>query len=223
MDYNGTYQHPFHGLFTVKAVPNQNLLVQFNEFYGELKWVQEDSFTLISSDYWKMLMSEEVTITFERISRGGSTIVVGLLYPMEDSVPAIRFVKQDLSGCLSNPCQNGGTCIDIVNDYQCQCVSGYSGHYCQTNINECSSNPCENGGSCNDMVNSFSCGCVNGYTGSLCQTNNKSPTNRSPLIIGLSVSFGALVIIVLVTILVKKRQKSNEDYRQLQERHTISW
>ena len=29
--------------------------------------------------------------------------------------------------CVSNPCQNDGTCIDDVNGYYCECITGFSG------------------------------------------------------------------------------------------------
>lgn len=55
--------------------------------------------------------------------------------------------------------------------YGCQCVPGYSGFSCQTNINECASAPCLNGATCADGINSFSCVCPAGWSGGLCQTN----------------------------------------------------
>ncbi len=39
--------------------------------------------------------------------------------------------------CTSNPCQNGGTCQDLVNGYSCYCVgTGYEGTLCENNIGE---------------------------------------------------------------------------------------
>ena len=32
----------------------------------------------------------------------------------------------DIAECQSDPCQNGGTCIDQVNSYSCACVAGYT-------------------------------------------------------------------------------------------------
>ena len=33
---------------------------------------------------------------------------------------------------MSNPCDNGGTCTDGINEYNCACVPGYIGTDCET-------------------------------------------------------------------------------------------
>lgn len=33
----------------------------------------------------------------------------------------------DKNECLSNPCQNGGTCDNLVNGYRCTCKKGFKG------------------------------------------------------------------------------------------------
>ena len=38
----------------------------------------------------------------------------------------------DVNECESSPCKNGGTCIDGVDLYTCQCLAGYSGDDCET-------------------------------------------------------------------------------------------
>ena len=38
----------------------------------------------------------------------------------------------DYAGCQSNPCENNGTCTDDVNNYQCECIEGYTGVNCET-------------------------------------------------------------------------------------------
>ena len=38
---------------------------------------------------------------------------------------------QDIDECSSDPCQNGGTCEDGVNEYTCQCATGYTGTNCE--------------------------------------------------------------------------------------------
>jgi hypothetical protein len=81
----------------------------------------------------------------------------------------------DSFACGSSPCQNGGTCVydfDATADgFTCTCVSGYSGVFCQTNIDECASTPCQNSGTCVDAVNNYACTCAAGYSGVLCQTD----------------------------------------------------
>lgn len=39
---------------------------------------------------------------------------------------------QNVNECSSNPCQNGGTCIDGINGYTCTCTSQWTGPQCQT-------------------------------------------------------------------------------------------
>lgn len=38
----------------------------------------------------------------------------------------------DINECESQPCVNGGECIDEVDHYNCSCPSGYEGVNCQT-------------------------------------------------------------------------------------------
>ena len=38
----------------------------------------------------------------------------------------------DINDCASSPCQNNGTCHDMVNDFNCSCVAGFTDKMCQT-------------------------------------------------------------------------------------------
>ena len=38
----------------------------------------------------------------------------------------------DVDECASSPCQNGGTCVDVVNAYTCNCAPGFTGDNCET-------------------------------------------------------------------------------------------
>ena len=37
----------------------------------------------------------------------------------------------DIDDCQPEPCQNNGTCTDLVNDYSCDCVAGFNGTNCE--------------------------------------------------------------------------------------------
>ena len=44
----------------------------------------------------------------------------------------IYVITLDTDECSSNPCQNGGTCNDGVNEYDCtDCDPGYQGTHCE--------------------------------------------------------------------------------------------
>ena len=39
----------------------------------------------------------------------------------------------DIDDCNNSPCQNGGTCVDGVDEYTCSCEgTGFTGENCQT-------------------------------------------------------------------------------------------
>ena len=42
----------------------------------------------------------------------------------------------DIDDCSSGPCENGGTCIDLFNDFNCTCPLGFTGRNCS--ISKCS-------------------------------------------------------------------------------------
>ena len=63
-----------------------------------------------------------------------------------------QLCEVNINECESSPCQNGGTCIDRVNGFHCDCPYGYLDYICSSLINECESNPCQHGGHCIDGV-----------------------------------------------------------------------
>uniref|UniRef100_A0A8C6P6B2 Neurogenic locus notch homolog protein 1 n=1 Tax=Nothobranchius furzeri TaxID=105023 RepID=A0A8C6P6B2_NOTFU len=66
-------------------------------------------------------------------------------------------------------CFNGGTCVDGINTFTCLCPPGFTGSYCQHDIDECDSKPCLHGGTCQDSYGAYQCTCPHGYTGLTCQ------------------------------------------------------
>lgn len=59
--------------------------------------------------------------------------------------------ETEILECASNPCNFGGTCIDLINDFQCVCAEGFIGKTCQAVIRLCpTEKPCGDRGVCVD-------------------------------------------------------------------------
>ncbi|XP_065844295.1 uncharacterized protein [Oscarella lobularis] len=68
--------------------------------------------------------------------------------------------------CVRLQCENGGTCTSV--NFPCSCRPGYTGTFCETEIDKCYSNPCLNGGTCSDQIASFTCDCPPDFSGLRC-------------------------------------------------------
>jgi Notch 1 len=74
-------------------------------------------------------------------------------------------------GLVPIPCRNGGTCINTINGYICQCTPFFQGSDCSIPIDPCSSNPCiaSNAISCQIIANGtrfgYTCTCRTGFSG----------------------------------------------------------
>ena len=38
----------------------------------------------------------------------------------------------EINECDSFPCRNGATCVDLENEFECACPTGYEGVFCET-------------------------------------------------------------------------------------------
>lgn len=47
--------------------------------------------------------------------------------------------------------------MDEEDKHYCHCQAGYTGSYCEDEVDECSPNPCQNGATCTDYLGGFSC------------------------------------------------------------------
>lgn len=64
----------------------------------------------------------------------------------------IDFLFQAVDTCVSNPCINGGTCVNTKESYRCECPHGYNGDNCQNEFDECLPSPCYRSSTCVNKV-----------------------------------------------------------------------
>ena len=69
-----------------------------------------------------------VAIKFKMAELVGNNAVVSKVILKKQSFVSTT----DIDECESDPCQNGGTCIDDWNTYNCICNASYMGDHCQT-------------------------------------------------------------------------------------------
>uniref|UniRef100_A0A673FW13 Cadherin EGF LAG seven-pass G-type receptor 3-like n=1 Tax=Sinocyclocheilus rhinocerous TaxID=307959 RepID=A0A673FW13_9TELE len=97
--------------------------------------------------------------------------------------------------CLREPCQNYMKCISVlrfnssapfiaspstlfrpihpITGLRCRCPAGFTGDYCEIEINLCYSNPCMNGGVCARREGGYTCICREDYTGERCEFDRR--------------------------------------------------
>ncbi|XP_078037937.1 cubilin [Augochlora pura] len=93
---------------------------------------------------------------------------------LENYVRSIE-VKLVTNECDSSPCQNGGSCQDLYEGYQCNCPPNWEGRNCLTDVNECvrlqgTDLGCQNGATCFNYPGSYRCECASGWHGVHCTT-----------------------------------------------------
>ncbi|XP_004383018.1 coagulation factor VII [Trichechus manatus latirostris] len=96
----------------------------------------------------------------------------------------------DGNQCASNPCQNGGSCVDQLQSYICFCLDDFEGRNCETNKNSQLICLNENGGCeqyCSDNPETQrSCRCHDGYAlmadGVSCAPTVEYPCGKIPVL-----------------------------------------
>ncbi|XP_031560782.1 adhesion G protein-coupled receptor L4-like [Actinia tenebrosa] len=89
------------------------------------------------------------------------------------------------SSCSSSPCPSNASCHgDFLRAsvlYKCICPSGFTGKFCESDIDECAPNTsyCHKDATCNNSIGSYSCKCKGGYhgNGKTCQDIDECESN----------------------------------------------
>ncbi|XP_078605644.1 uncharacterized protein LOC144878662 isoform X11 [Branchiostoma floridae x Branchiostoma japonicum] len=92
----------------------------------------------------------------------------------------------DTDACVSHPCENGGICVDEIQNYTCICTDRYTGRNCEIDTGplcELEDNVCYNGGVCQEQQNGnyTTCVCRDGWAGPRC---TESPCVSEPCMNG---------------------------------------
>jgi len=101
--------------------------------------------------------------------------------------PAGTFFDEGMRQCIpegfesnacENSCKNDAECVvDESNIARCVCKAGFTGQFCETNIDECAlgGNQACSGGQCVDQINGYYCSCAGGRIGLNCRDTIENP------------------------------------------------
>uniref|UniRef100_A0A8C4L302 Cadherin EGF LAG seven-pass G-type receptor 2 n=1 Tax=Equus asinus asinus TaxID=83772 RepID=A0A8C4L302_EQUAS len=112
------------------------------------------------------------------------------------AISAQRVLPFDDNICLREPCENYMRCVSVlrfdssapfiasssvlfrpihpVGGLRCRCPRGFTGDYCETEVDLCYSRPCGPHGRCRSREGGYTCLCRDGYTGEHCEVSARS-------------------------------------------------
>ncbi|XP_042804072.1 cadherin EGF LAG seven-pass G-type receptor 1 [Panthera leo] len=112
------------------------------------------------------------------------------------AVSAQRVLPFDDNICLREPCENYMKCVSVlkfdssapfissttvlfrpihpINGLRCRCPPGFTGDFCETEIDLCYSSPCGAHGRCRSREGGYTCECLQDFTGEHCEVNSRS-------------------------------------------------
>ncbi|XP_068774552.1 cadherin EGF LAG seven-pass G-type receptor 2 isoform X2 [Struthio camelus] len=111
------------------------------------------------------------------------------------AISAQRVLPFDDNICLREPCENYMRCVSVlkfdssapflasdtilfrpihpVTGLRCRCPPGFTGDYCETEIDLCYSSPCGSNGRCRSREGGYTCECHEDFTGERCELNTR--------------------------------------------------
>uniref|UniRef100_A0A5F8HC53 Cadherin EGF LAG seven-pass G-type receptor 2 n=1 Tax=Monodelphis domestica TaxID=13616 RepID=A0A5F8HC53_MONDO len=112
------------------------------------------------------------------------------------AISAQRVLPFDDNICLREPCENYMRCVSVlrfdssapfiasasvlfrpihpVGGLRCRCPPGFTGDYCETEVDLCYSRPCGPHGRCRSREGGYTCLCREGFTGEHCEVSARS-------------------------------------------------
>ena len=81
----------------------------------------------------------------------------------------------ELRECVTNPCHNNASCLEVGVEQYCQCLPYTTGEFCESQYDPCDGVECHNGGSCRShfVTGEYytECQCADGHTGQDCSSD----------------------------------------------------
>ncbi|XP_060075561.1 cubilin-like [Ylistrum balloti] len=148
--------------------------------------VSKDSLTSQVSSLQQTVSKHTLTSQVPSLQRNVDGLQAQVTEATSNGIAVSELEEQLLTQneCSSNPCSNGGTCIDRYNAYSCRCLPAWKGVNCNEDVNECyeyagTDRGCQNGATCVNTRGSFTCQCTTNYHGIRCTETHDDCTGAS--------------------------------------------
>ena len=113
------YHFSCHGGISNSYLQNKTTNVH-NEYFKTMEQNQRCFTVLCNLNYFnRKLYGRHFVIVIHYLEIWNDMLFVGII---------------EINECVSNPCENDGTCTDMEDGYTCACESGFTGTVCQTGI-----------------------------------------------------------------------------------------